>query len=125
MSVIDDQLKELQKEFPLAGITPLPDGSHVVAVPGVKLPSGWSQPQTTVKFLTLANYPNSVPDCFWVEPHIKLANGAPPQNTNLQVIPGTGDNWLWFSWHANRWNPNRDTLSTYLNVIAARLREPK
>jgi len=125
MSLLDDQLKFFQEEFPTASLTPLQDGSHVVTVPGVKLPVGWSQPQTTVKFLLLANYPHSVPDCFWVEPHIRLANGALPQNSNTQAIPGTNETWLWFSWHASRWNPNRDTLSTYMNVIAVRLREAK
>lgn len=123
MSLLDEQLKILQEEFPEATITRLQDGSHVVMVPGVKLQNGWSHPHTTVKFLVLANYPHSAPDCFWVEPHIRLANGSVPKNSNPQIIPGTAENWLWFSWHTSRWSPNRDTLSTYMKVIEARLRD--
>jgi hypothetical protein len=38
------------------------------------------------------------------------------------VIPETAESGLWFSWHLQGWNPNRDTLSSWMNTIADRLR---
>jgi hypothetical protein len=122
MSLLDDQLRVLQEEFADANIKQLPDGSHVVTVPGVDLPQGWLLSQTTVKFHLAPSYPHGRPDCFWAEPALRLKNGAQPQNTNIQAIPGTSEAWLWFSWHASHWNPNRDTLTTYMNIIRERLR---
>lgn len=122
MSILDDQLRVLQEEYADASFQPLQDGSYVLTIPGVKLPDGWSEPQTIVKFHIAPSYPHGRPDCFWVEPKLRLKNGAQPQNTNIQTIPGTSDAWLWFSWHPNQWNPNRDTLTTYMNVIRERLK---
>jgi len=123
MSLLDDQLKQLSDEFKGATIEKLPSGSHVITIPNIQLPPGWSVQNTSVKFLVLANYPHSKPDCFWIDPMVRLSNGAVPKSTNFQIIPETGYNWLWFSWHANTWNPNRDSLLTYMRVIERRLRD--
>ena len=125
MALIDDQLRTLQDTYSSAICLPLPDGSSLVTVPEVKLPSGWSSPQATVKFLLPVGFPHAQPDCFWIEPHIRLASGAMPQRSNVQVIPGTTDNWVWFSWHATKWRANDDTISTYMKIIEARLREAR
>ena len=122
MSLIEEQLLTLREEIPDATITPLGDGSYVVTLPNVKLSDGWNLSHTTIKFIVLANYPHGAPDCFWVEPNLRLKNGSSPKNTTIQIIPGTSDNWLWFSWHTSRWSPNRDTLYTYARVIEARLK---
>lgn len=115
----------LQKQYRDADKDLLSDGSHVITVPGISLPEGWSAPNTTAKFVVLAAYPHAKPDCFWVDPSLRLKNNAQPQNTNIQQIPGTNHVWLWFSWHATQWNPNRDTLTTYVNVIRERLGKPR
>lgn len=125
MGLLDEQLSVLQIEYAGAEKHPLPDGSHVITVPGISLPEGWSTSNTTAKFLVLAAYPHAKPDCFWVDPSLRLKSGAQPQNTNTQQIPGTSHTWLWFSWHATQWNPNRDTLTTYVNVIRERLKRPQ
>src|SRR3989338_331947 len=123
MSLLDDQLHVLQEKYVGASMQPLPDGSHVLTIPNVKLPDGWSAPQTTVKFHIAPGYPHGALDCFWVEPTLRLKNGAQPQNTNITRIPGTGEPWLWFSWHKSHWNANRDTLTTYMNVIYERFKK--
>jgi hypothetical protein len=125
MSLVEEQLELLHGSFPDASATPLPEGGHIVTVPAVKLLEGWSERETTVRFILLANYPHSAPDCFWAEHKLRLANNSMPRNTNIQVMPGTNENWLWFSWHASRWSPNRDSLSTYVKVIESRFRDPQ
>lgn len=105
----------------------LPNGSHLVTVPEVKLSDGWNRPTATVLFVAPPGYPASQPDCFWVEPAgFRLTGGGTPQNSNdANPIPGdvlSGRSTTWFSWHVQSWSPNRDSLWTYFNVILARLK---
>lgn len=107
-------------------LTPLPNGGHLVRVPQVNLRTGWSQPSITVLFVAPPGYPAAQPDCFWAEPDgLRLANGGTPQNSNdSNPIPGdiqNGRKTTWFSWHLQGWDPNRDNLQTFFNVILRRL----
>jgi hypothetical protein len=45
-----------------------------------------------------------------------------PHAAGLNAIPELGQNQLWFSWHTSHWNPNRDSLLTFLGVIEERFR---
>ena len=123
MSVLDKQLALLQGRFPGTVMQPLADGASCITVPGVPLGPAWSQPSTTVYFLAPAGYPMAQPDCFWIEAQIHLVSGQTPQNSSTpNQIPGTGISGLWFSWHlVSAWDPNRDTLCTWMNSILERL----
>ena len=125
MSVVEDQFQQLKQYYDTARLVPRPDGTFVVEIPNLPLPTGWSKRATTAKFLVPVGFPHAMPDCFWSDPDLRLANNADPQATNLQVLPGTSEQHRWFSWHPNRWTPNRDSLLTYIKVIEARLREPR
>jgi len=125
MSPVEEQFTFLRSYYPEAQLQLLPGGTTLIIVPNFHLPPGWSHPQTTIKFLAPVGYPYAKPDCFWIELHIRLANGAMPQASNITPIPETNQNHLWFSWHANQWNPNRDNLLTYFRVIEARLKDPR
>ena len=103
----------------------LPGGATIVRVQGEDLPPGWSAPQTEVRFLAPVGYPMARPDCFWADNGLRLAAGAMPQATQINEIPNAGEQGLWFSWHVQHWDPNRDTLLTYLQVIRSRLREAR
>lgn len=108
---------------------PLPNGANLIIVRGFKLPVGWNREIATILFVAPPGYPSSQPDCFWVEPgNFRLANGNTPQASNDgNPIPGEPmpRNTTWFSWHLQSWNPNRDSLSTYFNVIKQRLDPPR
>jgi hypothetical protein len=124
MTPLEEQFSALTAENALATIEPLPEGGAVITLPDYPLPSGWSRPQTTITFVAPVGYPLAKPDCFWASPDLRLENGAMPQATNLQPVTGrSGPPQLWFSWHVGQWNPNRDTLLTYLRVIERRLGE--
>lgn len=124
MTPIDQQLEQLRSIHPGAALKRLPSGSHLVTVPNVPMPHGWSQATVTVLFLAPPGYPGAQPDCFWVEPTgLRLENGATPQGTNdSNPIPEEGRRGTWFSWHLQHWNPNSDSLVTYFNVIMRRLK---
>lgn len=114
-------LKALPR-YEAASLEPVPNGTHVVVIPGFQLPGGWNRETTTVYFVVPLGYPQARPDSFWTEPELRVAGGAMPQNAtpggNHQqgLPPGV----LWFSWHPSGWNPNQDNLITYVKLIATR-----
>ncbi len=128
--MIEAQLEELTAFRRSEGgadptITRLPSGGILIRVPGVSI-EGWNRPAADVLFVAPPGYPAAQPDCFWVEPTgFRLANGATPQSSNdSNPIPGdvmAVRSTTWFSWHVQSWNPSRDSLKTYFNVILNRL----
>jgi hypothetical protein len=63
------------------------------------------------------------PDCFWVDPDLRVGVSGVPQASGMNVLPEVGTPQLWFSWHVQTWNANIDTLLTYFHVIERRLLE--
>lgn len=122
--IVEQQLAFLRQIQADASATPLPTGAHLITIPEVKLPDGWNRPTANVLFLTPPGYPSAQPDCFWVEPgQFRLANQGTPHGSNdSNPIPGLAParQFTWFSWHLQSWNPNRDSLITYFNVIMKR-----
>lgn len=98
------------------------DGTYIIQIPNVNLHEGWNMKQTTIWFHVPHGYPVAKPDCFWTDRNLRLANGMMPMNTGFNPMPDQS-NELWFSWHAEKWNPNKDNLLTYMHMIEARLRE--
>lgn len=123
MTVLEEQLQSLQKEYPQATMQGLGGNQHLVAIPDIKIPQGWSRSSVTIKFIVPVGYPVAKPDCFWTDADLRVANGNLPRSTGANPIPGVGGSHLWFSWHLASWNPNVDSLLTYVNVIRKRLSE--
>lgn len=123
MTIIEQQLLDLRVEFPDARATKVASGGHLIELPGYKLGDGWNAKAISIIFLAPPGYPAAQPDCFWIEPGgFRLASGAVPQNSSDgNPIPGVGPRGTWFSWHLQQWNPNRDSLMTYVNAIERRL----
>ncbi len=125
MGPIEQQLSELQTEFPEATAEVGSDGTTIVTVPGIRLPSGWNQTETFVQFVAPLGYPMAQPDCFWTDERLRLANGGIPKSSGVQTPAFGGPAKLWFSWHVGTWNGSRDTLRSYLGVILNRLQRPE
>lgn len=117
---------KLQERYPDATLTMLPSGAALITVPAVSLPTGWSKPTSSIRFIAPVGYPSAVPDCFWADKDLRLAENRMPQNASADnPVPELNLPGLWFSWHvqANNWNPNRDNLLSYLATIMARFGE--
>ncbi len=102
----------------------LPSGAHLIKIENYLLPQGWNRSVVTILFVAPAGFPGAQPDCFWLAPlGVRLANGSPPEASNdVNRIPEAPDEiGTWFSWHVQTWQPNRDSLITYYNVIRQRL----
>lgn len=126
MSPLEIQLNQLGERFGTAQARPLASGAALVTVPDVCLPPGWTKPTSAIRFLAPAGYPLAALDCFWADEDLRLAGGRMPQNSALNAIPETTETGLWFSWHlTHAWNPNHDTLSSWMNTILDRMRRPQ
>jgi hypothetical protein len=118
------QLEQLQERFRGAEVRQMEGDTKLVIVPDVRLSDGWSKTSTTIRFIIPSGYPFAPLDCFWADADLRLANGMQPQNSGCNPIPGHPETLLWFSWHLQGpWNPNRDTLSTWMNVVIDRMRK--
>jgi hypothetical protein len=121
---LKEHFAQLQSEYPKAELVNLVGGSSLVKIPSVVLPEGWSQKEATVIFIAPNGYPHAQPDCFWSDPELRLKNNAVPQGTGQNPCPD-GQSHMWFSWHVGSWNPNLDTLLTYLRVIKRRFADAR
>jgi hypothetical protein len=123
--ILDRQLEQLRERFGIVEATRLGSGTTLVEVSAVPLPEGWSARSTSIRFLVPPGYPFAALDCFWADAALALSVGAPPRNSAVNAIPEVGQIGLWFSWHlTGPWDPNRDTLSSWMNVILDRMRQP-
>jgi len=97
------------------------------------LPAGrYNRERTQLLFLVPVGYPNTGPDCFFVDSDLRLADGSMPPGFNAggdsssgpSPLPGS---WGWFSWHPQGWRPGAeiekgDNLLTFLRGANACLR---
>lgn len=125
MTPVQQQFELLRATMPNASLQPLSDGSHLITIAGYELPDGWSKTTVTVKFIAPIGFPLARPDCFWTDPDLRLRTGNPPMNTGNTALPYATTPHLWFSWHVASWNPNNDSLLTYVYVIKRRLHDPR
>jgi hypothetical protein len=126
MTPVQAQFELLRQAYPEAECRALGDGSHLVTVPSVPISDGWTASRATVRFMIPVGYPMARPDCFWADQSLMLRNGALPQNTGLNPVPGNAAlPQRWYSWHVTLWSPNSDTLTTYVNVIRKRFSEAR
>jgi len=123
MTILEQQFQELVGKFPGARCDPIAGGSFVITAPNFLLPNGWTLKVTTIRFIVPVGYPMGRPDCFWTDAQLRIEGNRVPQNTGDNPIPGGPSPLLWFSWHVQSWNPNSDTLLTYLRVIEKRFRQ--
>lgn len=124
MGPLERQLEDLRQRFPEVETQLLPSGTTLVTVRNVPLTTGWNKPSTSIRFLVPPGYPFAALDCFWGDSDLMLDGNRLPQNAQTtNPIPEVNAPGLWFSWHLmHPWNPNRDTLSTWMNAVFDRLR---
>jgi hypothetical protein len=113
------QLAQAAEAFPGTRATSMADGGYLVEVP-LDLPPGWNRTHAMVRFLVPVAFPVAQLDCFFADADLRLASGAMPANSGMQLV--NGDNLLWFSWHLTSWDPLRDSLMSFIRFINERFR---
>jgi Prokaryotic E2 family E len=127
MKSVQDQFSAVVGTFPGATMN-FAEGLHLVIIPRVVLPKGWSAQETHIRFVVPNGYPYAAPDCFWADHSLRLEQGQMPQNAIVgNLMPGQTDTQtLWFSWHVNTaWNAATCDLMTYVKIIRRRFEELK
>jgi hypothetical protein len=122
MGPLDAQLQRLAERHP--GTTWEDRGAHglLVTIPNLPLPNGWNKPSTQVKFLAPQGYPYSRPDCFWADGDLRVQHQPNlPQNAQINPVLPDVAGMVWFSWHLEQWNPNRDDIFSWMGCIRDRL----
>lgn len=99
--------------------TLIEEGRRWLIIRKMDLPAGFNHKVVDIAVDVPATYPNAEIDMFYCTPHLRLANGAIIDRTeSLQTIDGvTFQRW---SRHLNgrtRWNPQTDSVLTYMAVI--------
>ncbi len=133
MITIEEGLERIQVYYPQAHILegcPIPHNNRfnfekLLVVPSVILPSGWSHTICTVLTKIPHGFPATQPRHFWVDVELRLADGRMAECTeHLTPIAGY-ENWkdlTCFHWKLQAWDPNTDSLMTWLSVIKKRLK---
>ena len=100
-----------------------------VIIKHLKLPSGWSKPETALLVMIPPGYPFTPPDNFYVDNDLRLGGARQPGNStaNQNLV---GRRWSLFSYHVEKgdWQPQADLLKghnllTFLHGVARRLTE--
>lgn len=79
------------------------------------LPAGYNKVRTRLLLRIPRSFPLGKPDMFWIDPDVRLANGQLPRQASMENVTGT--DWLRFSWHAQKWDPAKDNLRSYLAFV--------
>lgn len=119
---VDIHIQRLKVRYPDAQVSEVQNLGTMVSIPSLALPVGWNKQSTAVHFFGPTGYPFAKPDCFWADEDLRLASGAVPQNASCtNPMPGLGKQAIWFSWHTDHWNANRDDFLTWVASIKDRL----
>ena len=125
LDIVDQHVDVLKQAYPRTRHQRRNDGSVLVEISEFPLPPGWNAGTTTVSFVVPLGYPQARPDSFWTDPSLRLKHEGMPANSGLNTNYGGPDPRLWFSYHPERWDPNRDSLWTYLKLIRRRFEDPR
>lgn len=122
--IVDQHIETLRRKYGSAFVSDRrPDGTRLVTIPEFPLPNGWNKRSTRVVFVVPLGFPVARPDSFWTNRDLRLSTGAIPTNTAENTNYGGTEPLLWFSFHAQHWNPAADSLLTYANIIRRRLHD--
>lgn len=126
MNHIADGIERLRMYWPQSHAEEGPHGNHLIVVPSVVPAKGYDKTICTVLFIAPAGFPAACPWKFCTDIEIRLADKSFPRMTTLgyDLSHYGWAQWrelqLWH-WKLQMWNPNTDTLFTFMNVIKQRL----
>lgn len=122
--LLEQQVAQVQQAHPSARLE-TEGGAHYLVVPDFPLPGHWSQARVTLMVVLPNGYPMAPPDMFWVDPYLRLPNGAEAAGAQC-VETHLGRQWQRFSWHytdGQAWNPARSSLLSHIQFAKARLNQ--
>ena len=126
-NMLDDHLKRLSRAYPLW----LDDDYRFVIVEEIKLPPGYNCRATQLLIQLPPDYPVSPPGVG--DNRVYVASGLRFRGRTLRDVhdsippsfetPGSGP-WAWFCYEWIHWDPLRDSLIRFVEMIKANLTNP-
>lgn len=122
LSKLQDHLSAAAIGYELA----VSDDYQLLEIQDLMLPPGFNWGHTEVLIELPDDYPLSPPGIG--KSHVYLLSGLRYRGRKLRdlhehVTPGWGD-WAWFCYQSIEWDPHRDDLVTFLEVVRADLTNP-
>lgn len=123
---IEEGLKRIQTKYPQAHILNNPQAESLLVIPSVLLPKGFNKTICTVLTKIPHGFPGTHPNGFWIDfPDLKVkltpsdVTGRPyySNNNNIYGYPEWDGHVTYFYWRLQAWNPNKDSLYTWLMAI--------
>lgn len=121
------QLEAVQTVFPGARLCE-EGGTRYLLVEHFPVPAHFARTDVTMLIIVPNGFPMAAPDMFWVDPHLRLADGREPEGGG--VYEGhLGRMWQRFSWHYTQgqaaWRVGHSSLLTHLQFCQSRLAQAK
>jgi hypothetical protein len=121
LSILARDLKNLSMVYSVQAS----DDWRWIEVGGVRLPPGFNYTYTEILIDAPRDYPLMPPGVatpLYVRPYL-LFSGQPLADVHPDTTPGWG-NWAWFCYRRIDWNPHRDNLITFMEMVRADLTDP-
>ena len=97
-------------------------GMTCILLPRWRLPAGLDRGQVDLLVRLAPGYPDIAPDMWWVDPPLRMANGATIPATESTEVH-LGRRWQRWSRHFSpgQWKPGIDRLESYLARVTGEL----
>lgn len=122
LPLVEQQIERLRQDYPDIIVTPQPDGTLDIQIPGVPVPPGWTKNSTRLLITVPPDYPHTRPQGCLVDPDLRPASGQ--DAAGLGTTNRSGRDWGSFCWNPNTWDASRDTLWKYVKFALSRLEDP-
>ncbi len=111
----EEQIARVRADFPQVAVVELPDGIRWVELDDLEIPPGWSLPRSRIAIEVPADFPQSKPNGFFVEPGLAAPPGFPPPPPSGEEQHGK--NWAHVCYQPQTWVLERDTLWRYIKAM--------
>ncbi len=123
---VDKELADLRTAYGAERVSTReePDGSVLVLIKEVPVPTHWTKPSVTLRIVVPPSYPQGRPDGFFTDKDLFLsATKTPGQGGGQTGKLPDGSEWLKFCWAPKTWDMSRETLLRYAKFCEDRFKE--
>lgn len=119
----EEQIARVREDFPQVAVVELAGGMRWVELDDLEIPPGWSPARSRIAMEVPADFPQSKPNGFFVEPGLAAPSGFPQPPANGEQRHGKS--WAQVCYQPQTWVPERETLWRYIKAMLRWFAEEK
>lgn len=119
----EEQIARVREDFPQVAVVELAGGMRWVELDDLEIPPGWSPARSRIAMEVPADFPQSKPNGFFVEPGLAAPPGFPQPPANGEQRHGKS--WAQVCYQPQTWVPERETLWRYIKAMLRWFAEEK